>query len=172
MRCAVWSPDGARLASGDDGGVVKIWDAETGLEIRTIPGHADVVHSVAWDPEGRMLARGGKDRAVVWDALTGDEVLDLGGHTGAVRAVCFSPGGARLELRNVYRREGRYLLRSNLSEEDPGKLWELYIQLVQIEEAFRNLKGDLSIRPVYHQKDERIEAHIFISFLSYRWGRH
>jgi hypothetical protein len=73
----------------------------------------------------------------------------------------------RKKLRNVYRREGRYLLRSNLSEEDPGKLWELYIQLVQIEEAFRNLKGDLSIRPVYHQKDERIEAHIFISFLSY-----
>jgi hypothetical protein len=73
----------------------------------------------------------------------------------------------RKKLRTVYRREGRYLLRSNLSEEDPGKLWELYIQLVQIEEAFRNLKGDLSIRPVHHQKDERIEAHIFISFLSY-----
>ncbi len=73
----------------------------------------------------------------------------------------------RQKLRNVYRREGRYLLRSNLCEEDPGKLWELYMQLVQIEEAFKNLKGDLSLRPVYHQKDERIEAHIFISFLSY-----
>jgi len=73
----------------------------------------------------------------------------------------------RKKLRAVYRREGRYLLRSNLCQEDPGKLWELYIKLVEIEEAFRNLKGDLSIRPIFHQKDERIESHIFISFLAY-----
>jgi transposase len=73
----------------------------------------------------------------------------------------------RKKLRAVYRREGRYLLRSNLCQEDPGKLWELYIKLVEIEEAFKNLKGDLSIRPIFHQKDERIEAHIFISFLAY-----
>ena len=72
----------------------------------------------------------------------------------------------RQKLRNVYRREGRYLLRSNLCEEDPGKRWELSMQLVQIEEAFKNRTGDLSLRPVYPQKDERIEAHIFISFLS------
>jgi transposase len=73
----------------------------------------------------------------------------------------------RKKLRAVYRREGRYLLRSNLCQEDPGKLWELYIKLVEIEEAFKNLKGDLSIRPIFHQKDERIESHIFISFLAY-----
>lgn len=73
----------------------------------------------------------------------------------------------RKKLRAVYRREGRYLLRSNLCQEDPGKLWELYIKLVEIEEAFKNLKGDLSIRPIFHQKDERVESHIFISFLAY-----
>lgn len=73
----------------------------------------------------------------------------------------------RKKLRNVYRREGRYLLRSNLCQQDPAKLWELYIQLVQIEEAFKNLKGDLNIRPVFHQREERIEAHIFISFVAY-----
>jgi len=60
----------------------------------------------------------------------------------------------------VRRREGRYLLRSNLIGIDPAQLWELYIQLTQIEEAFRNLKGDLAIRPIYHQLEERIEAHI------------
>ncbi len=84
-----------------------------------------------------------------------------------VSAKTFSFRIDRKKLRVVYRREGRYLLRSNLCQEDPGKLWELYIKLVEIEEAFRNLKGDLSIRPIYHQKDQRIEAHIFISFLAY-----
>ena len=73
----------------------------------------------------------------------------------------------RQKLRTAYRREGRYLLRSNLCDHAPAKLWELYIQLTQIEEAFRNLKGDLAIRPIYHQREDRIEAHIFISFVAY-----
>lgn len=73
----------------------------------------------------------------------------------------------RKKLRVVRRREGRYLLRSNLQEEDPAKLWELYIQLTQVEEAFKTIKGDLSIRPIYHQREDRIEAHIFIAFLAY-----
>jgi transposase len=73
------------------------------------------------------------------------------------------------KLRAARRREGRYLLRSNLSaaESTPGQLWLYYIQLIEIEEAFKNLKGDLAIRPVYHQKMERVEAHIFISFVAY-----
>lgn len=71
------------------------------------------------------------------------------------------------KLRQVRRREGRYLLRTNLIEEDPVKLWEYYIQLTQVEEAFRNLKGDLALRPVYHQKQDRVEAHIFVAFLAY-----
>jgi len=71
------------------------------------------------------------------------------------------------KLRDVRRREGRYLLRSNLTEEDPAPLWHLYIQLTQVEEAFKNLKGDLSLRPLFHQKEARIEAHIFVAFLAY-----
>ena len=71
------------------------------------------------------------------------------------------------ELRVVRRREGRYLLRFNLLGADPARLWELYIQLTQIEEAFCNLKGDLAIRPIYHQLQNRIEAHIFIAFIAY-----
>ncbi len=73
----------------------------------------------------------------------------------------------REKMRQVRRREGRYLLRSNLTQTDPAKLWQYYIQLTEIEQAFKELKGDLSIRPIYHQLDERIEAHIFIAFLAY-----
>jgi transposase len=73
----------------------------------------------------------------------------------------------RTKLRIVLRREGRYLLRTNLTETDPVKLWNYYLQLVQVEEAFRTLKSDLAIRPIFHQKMQHIEAHVFISFLAY-----
>ena len=71
------------------------------------------------------------------------------------------------KLRRQRRREGRYLLRTNLTETDPAKLWSLYLQLVSVEEAFKNLKGDLAIRPIFHQSEKRIEAHILVSFLAY-----
>jgi transposase len=71
------------------------------------------------------------------------------------------------KLRQVRRREGRYLLRSNLSQEDPAKLWQFYIQLTQVEAAFKDLKDDLSLRPIFHQLEHRIEAHIFVAFLAY-----
>ena len=73
----------------------------------------------------------------------------------------------RNKLRTIRRREGRYLLRTNLTESDPATLWQYYIQLVAVEEAFKNLKADLAIRPVFHQEQRRIEAHIFIAFLAY-----
>jgi transposase len=71
------------------------------------------------------------------------------------------------KLRQVRRREGRYLLRSNLSGEDPAKLWQFYIQLTQVEAAFKDLKDDLSLRPIFHSLEHRIEAHIFVAFLAY-----
>jgi hypothetical protein len=73
----------------------------------------------------------------------------------------------RDKLRIVRRREGRYLLRTNLTDYDPDALWRYYMQLVFVEEAFRTLKGDMAIRPVYHQKPDRIEAHLFVAFLAY-----
>ena len=73
----------------------------------------------------------------------------------------------RNKLRQVRRREGRYLLRTNLTENDPAQLWSYYLQLVAVEEAFKNLKGDLAIRPIFHQHQDRVEAHIFIAFLAY-----
>jgi hypothetical protein len=73
----------------------------------------------------------------------------------------------RKKLRVTRRREGRYLLRTNLTDNDPALLWQYYTQLVAVEEAFRNLKGDLAIRPIFHQDEKRIEAHIFVAFLAY-----
>jgi hypothetical protein len=73
----------------------------------------------------------------------------------------------RDRLRQVRRREGRYLLRTNLVGRDPAEMWKFYTQLVQVEEAFKTLKGDLAIRPIHHQKERRIEAHIFVAFVAY-----
>ena len=73
----------------------------------------------------------------------------------------------RNKLRAVRRREGRYLLRTNLNGRDPADLWQFYIQLTEIEAAFKNLKDDLQLRPIYHQLEHRIEAHIFVAFLAY-----
>jgi transposase len=73
----------------------------------------------------------------------------------------------KAKLRQVRRREGRYLLRSNLSPEDPSVLWQFYVQLTQVESAFKDLKDDLRLRPIFHRLEERIEAHIFVAFLAY-----
>jgi transposase len=70
-------------------------------------------------------------------------------------------------LRVQRRREGRYLLRSNLPAADPAQLWAMYLLLVEIEAAFRSLKTDLRVRPIHHQLERRIEAHIFVAFLAY-----
>jgi len=71
------------------------------------------------------------------------------------------------ELRERLESDGLYLLRSNLTEEDPKKLWNMYILLTQIEQSFKELKSNLKIRPIFHQKQERVEAHIFVAFLAY-----
>jgi transposase len=79
----------------------------------------------------------------------------------------FSYALNRDKLRKVRRREGRYLLRTNLHEHQPEKLWRFYVQLTEIEAAFKTLKGDLEVRPIFHQTIERIDAHIFVAFLAY-----
>jgi transposase len=85
----------------------------------------------------------------------------------AVSPETFSFALQKSRLRIARRREGCYLLRSNMADQDPAKLWEHYIQLTEVEQAFKELKGDLSVRPIYHQVDPRIEAHIFVAFLAY-----
>ena len=73
----------------------------------------------------------------------------------------------RKKLREVRRREGRYLLRTNLCGHNPAELWQFYLQLTEVEAAFKNLKDDLQLRPLYHQLEHRIEAHIFVAFMAY-----
>jgi len=85
----------------------------------------------------------------------------------ASEGATFSYALNRKKLKNVRRREGCYLLRTNLCDKDPADLWRFYIQLTEIEAAFKNLKDDLELRPIHHQLITRIEAHIFVAFLAY-----
>ena len=83
-----------------------------------------------------------------------------------VTAQTFSFKLNRMKLKQARLAEGTYLLRTNLKDDEPEKLWQQYILLTEIEQAFKELKSDLTIRPVFHQKDNRIEAHILIAFLA------
>jgi hypothetical protein len=94
-----------------------------------------------------------------------DMTLPQAGHPVTRKSFHFRVNHEKLQ--QAEQRDGHYLLRSNLVDEDPSILWERYVQLTQIEAAFRTLKSDLGIRPIYHQLEHRVEAHILIAFLAY-----
>ena len=73
----------------------------------------------------------------------------------------------KTQLKEAELRDGHYLLRTNLVAEDPAVLWDRYMQLTQIEAAFKCLKSELGIRPIYHQLEHRVDAHILVAFLAY-----
>jgi len=73
----------------------------------------------------------------------------------------------KLKLKAAQQRDGHYLLRSNLTDEDPAVLWTRHIQLTQIEGVFRSLKSELGMRPIYHHLEQRADAHVLIAFLAY-----
>jgi len=85
----------------------------------------------------------------------------------AVTRETFSFQVDKAKLKAAEQRDGHYLLRSNLTGEDPAVLWTRYVQLTQIESAFRCLKSELSIRPIRHQLEQRADAHVLIAFLAY-----
>ena len=85
----------------------------------------------------------------------------------AVTRETFSFQTDKTKLRAAEQRDGHYLLRSNLTAEDPAVLWTRYVQLTQIESVFRCLKSELSIRPIHHQLEHRADAHVLIAFLAY-----
>jgi len=91
--------------------------------------------------------------------------LPLAGHEVTRESFTFTLDKAR--LKETERRDGHYLLRTNLVAEDPAVLWDRYLQLTQIEAAFKCLKSDLGIRPIYHQLEHRVDAHILVAFLAY-----
>ena len=85
----------------------------------------------------------------------------------AVTRETFSFQVDKAKLKATEQRDGHYLLRSNLTGEDPAVLWTRYVQLTQIESVFRSLKSELSIRPIRHQLEHRADAHVLIAFLAY-----
>ena len=85
----------------------------------------------------------------------------------AVTRATFSFQVDKTKLKAAEQRDGHYLLRSNLTSEDPAVLWTRYVQLTQIESVFRSLKSELGIRPIYHQLEHRADAHVLIAFLAY-----
>ena len=94
VTCVAHSPDGKRLVSGSSDKTLKVWDADTGQEIRTLVGHTGAITCVAFSPDGKRLVSGSEDRTVkVWDVQTGQEIRTLEGHTSGVTCVAFSPDG-------------------------------------------------------------------------------
>jgi transposase len=85
----------------------------------------------------------------------------------AVTRATFTFHTDKAKLKAAEQRDGYYLLRSNLTGEDPAVLWTRYVQLTQIESVFRSLKSELGIRPIYHQLEHRADAHVLIAFLAY-----
>jgi transposase len=73
----------------------------------------------------------------------------------------------RKKLRSAWLQQGAYLLRTNLTREDPQKLWRQYLQLTEVENVFRTLKSELNLRPIWHRIQPRIEAHLLVAFLGY-----
>ena len=93
--------------------------------------------------------------------------IQLPGKNEEVRRNTFTFHTDKAKLRAAEQRDGHYLLRSNLTGEDPAVLWTRYVQLTQIESVFRSLKSELGIRPIYHQLEHRADAHVLIAFLAY-----
>lgn len=148
----------------------KYLDALEGLRKRKRPLHRDAMYEAlgAAKKEAGRDARFVKVSVQLQPATGKDQSKSKSKGTGKGRQrATLSWELDRKLLREGWRREGRYLLRTNLTETDPAKLWEYYLQLVEVEQAFKELKHDLGIRPVHHQLDHRIEAHLFVSFLAY-----
>ena len=93
----IWSPDGARLASGSEDRSIRVWDVKTGKVLHTLHSHNGAIYGLAWSPDGRLLASSSDDRTIrVWDAHTGQQLQLLRGHTGQVYCVAWSPNGRLL----------------------------------------------------------------------------
>jgi transposase len=190
VQYLVGTPKG-RLSRLEQDLLAKPWqDARPGVRVKLLPQEGELyIFAQSADRVAKERAMRRRQLKWLWARLqqlaamklTREELLmRLGAARKQARtawrlmAVAVAPDHATLsyrldrgKLRQARRREGRYLLRTNLTGDDPAKLWGLYLQLVSVEQAFKNLKGDLAIRPIFHQDAARVEAHIFIAFLAY-----
>ena len=114
----------------------------------------------------RLLQRIGAARKEAGRAF-GFVKIDLPGDGEAVTKDTFRFRVDKEKLRRAEERDGQYLLRTNLPDGNPEDLWNKYVLLVEIEAAFRALKTDLGLRPVYHRLERRVDAHILVAFLAY-----
>ena len=111
VNSVVFSPNGQWLASGSDDNTVKIWNPNTGEQLRTLEGHDTDVTTVAFSPDGQLLASGSDDNTVkIWDPNNGELWRTLEGHGGDVKSVTFSPDGQLL---------------ASGSDDDTIKIWNL-----------------------------------------------
>jgi len=186
----VGTPKG-RLTKFDNALLERPWQAvREGVDVKLLPQQAELY--VFTQSRSRIdKERAMRRRQLKWlwarlkdiAAMTIDReelLMKLGAARAKARAawrlidIAVAPDAAsftftlnRSKLRKTRRREGRYLLRTNLCRQDPAQLWQFYIQLAEIEAAFKTVKNDLNLRPIFHQLEHRIEAHIFVAFLAY-----
>jgi transposase len=190
VQYLVGTPKG-RLSKLEDDLIAKPWqEARPGVAVKLLPQDGELyVFAESRDRVAKERAMRRRQLKWLWARLKQLSAMKLSrqellmklgaarerAHTAwrlvaieiADKAAAFSYRLDRKKLRQARRREGRYLLRTNLTGDDPAKLWSYYLQLVQVEQAFKNLKGDLAVRPIFHQLESRVEAHIFIAFLAY-----
>lgn len=189
----VGTPKG-RLSKLEQGFLEQPWQrVRNGVEVKRLDGDPDtyvLAQSAARIDKERAMRRRrlrryvNRLKALQRQGLTRDQLLiKLGaakheaGRAAHLIALSLPTAGTdtpalgfrldRAKLRQVRRREGRYLLPTNLGADDPARLWTFYVQLTEVEQAFKELKHDLAVRPIYHSSEARIEAHIFVAFLAY-----
>jgi hypothetical protein len=101
VRSVSFSPSGDRIASGSWDRTIKIWDAASGAELRTLRGHTNDVHSVSFSPSGDRIVSASFEPAItIWDAPAGMVLRPLRGHASALASVGFTPGGERIVARD------------------------------------------------------------------------
>lgn len=97
VNSVAFSSDGKTLASGGGDNAIKIWDIQTGRQIKSLAGHTSYILSVAFSPDGQKLASGGFDNTIrLWDAKSGTFIRSFEGHTGGIFSAAFAPDGRTL----------------------------------------------------------------------------